>query len=362
MIVELHMLQNFAPSCLNRDDTGSPKECEFGGHRRARISSQCIKRAMREHFRESRMLTSESLAKRTKLVADELTRRLVSQGKDAEQTQSAVSKALNGLKLSLVKERKTEYLVFIGETELANLANVILNYWTELQAKELSKDLEKRLLGVLDGGKAVDLALFGRMLADLPEKNIDAACQVAHAFSTHKVGVEFDFYTAIDDLQPKEEAGAGMMGTIEFNSACYYRYANIDTGQLKGNLGGDEVLARKAVEAFIRAAVTAVPTGKQASMASPNPPSFVFAVVRDSGTWSLANAFVKPIYPDKDSDLVRLSTAVMVDYWNKLTKVYGNASIKTRVALSLDDASFTGLDKAESLDKLVCAVDKAITF
>jgi CRISPR system Cascade subunit CasC len=157
----------------------------------------------------------------------------------------------------------------------------------------MPEEIKKELNRLLNGGMAVDLALFGRMLADLPNKNIDAACQVAHALSTNKVSMEFDFFTAVDDLSPEEETGAGMMGTVEFNSACFYRYANIDLKQLTGNLAGDSELAQKAVEAFLRAAVATIPTGKQNSMAAQNPPSLVFAVVRDKGLWSLANAFVK---------------------------------------------------------------------
>ena len=144
----------------------------------------------------------------------------------------------------------------------------------------------KELLKVLDGGKAADLALFGRMLADLPDKNRDAACQVAHAISTSKVGVEFDFYTAMDDLKkPEEEAGAGMMGTVEYNSACFYRYANLDSNQLQNNVGDDRTSA-KNYGSFIHAAVNAVPLVNNIPSPHRFRPSFVFAVVRDSAAWS----------------------------------------------------------------------------
>jgi CRISPR system Cascade subunit CasC len=123
----------------------------------------------------------------------------------------------------------------------------------------------------IEGGKP-----FGKL-----QLGTDAACQVAHAISTHKSGVEFDFYTAVDDLLPHGETGAGMMGTIEFNSACFYRYANVNLEELKKNLGDNENLTVDTFEAFIRASVEAVPTGKQTSMAAQNPPSFIFAVVRE---------------------------------------------------------------------------------
>jgi CRISPR system Cascade subunit CasC len=180
---------------------------------------------------------------------------------------------------------------------------------------------------LLDGGKAADLALFGRMVADLPDANIDAASQVAHAISTNKVSMEFDYYTAVDDLKPEETEGAGMIGTVGFNSACFYRYANVDTEQLKTNLGGDEELAHKTLEAFLRACVAAVPTGKQNSMAAHNPPSFIFAVVRRSGLWNLANAFLKPISYSPGGDLMENSLKALDGYWGRLSSVYDDGAI-----------------------------------
>ena len=369
MIVELHILQNFAPSNLNRDDTNSPKECDFGGYRRARISSQCIKRSIREYIRINNLLPPEVLAKRTKLLVDNITERLVTKGKGKEQARNAAVTAISNMGLSL-KDDKTQYLVFLGEMEFEKLTSLILEHWAALTEEKDSKGkkeketsgLGKELLKVFDGGKAADLALFGRMLADLPDKNRDAACQVAHAISTSKVGVEFDFYTAMDDLKkPEEEAGAGMMGTVEYNSACFYRYANIDCNQLQINLGGDKALAQKTIEAFIRASVNAIPTGKQNSFAAQNPPSFVFAVVRDSGVWSLANAFTKPVWVGENGDLVEKSIEKLVEYWGKLSKVYGDKDIKAKLAFVLDSNKLTGLDVVDTLEELITKVNKTIT-
>lgn len=84
-IVEIHVLQNFAPSNLNRDDTGAPKDALFGGTRRARISSQCSKRAVRQFFGQQvaqGLLSNEDLAKRSKRLLDALTEILVQKGRD----------------------------------------------------------------------------------------------------------------------------------------------------------------------------------------------------------------------------------------------------------------------------------------
>jgi CRISPR system Cascade subunit CasC len=362
MIIELHILQNFAPSCLNRDDTNSPKECLFGGYRRARISSQCIKRAIRSQFRDNSLVSQDTLAKRTKLLVKELARRLVEAGKSKEEAHNASKLAVESTgKLKIKDKEQTEYLLFIGEREIAAIADVISQNWGDLNSSKPDKkrldEIGKQILDKFTGGKSIDLSLFGRMLADLPDKKTDAACQVAHAISTHKVGVEFDFYTAIDDLLTEEETGSGMMGTIEFNSACYYRYANIDLEQLKANLKDDE-LAKKTVEAFIRAAKDAVPTGKQTSFSAQNPPDFVMAVVRDNGSWSLANAFAKPV--KENGDLVVNSIEALVQYWNTLNRAYPTDGILAKPVLSLKETATEGLQKVNNFEELVAVVNKAI--
>ena len=392
MFVELHLIQNFAPANLNRDDTNAPKDCEFGGYRRARISSQCIKRAIRRQFEVDDLLDKRNLACRTKRLAKELSDRLEKE-KAPEEAQRVVAAALEGAGFGVGDDGRTEYLLFLGSGEIDAVASLVLDQWDKLlkladeigekwkdeQAKSgrrrSKKDVVKQVAPatlknqvrqLLDGGKAADLALFGRMIADLPDKNVDAACQVAHAISTHKVEMEFDFYTAVDDLQPSEEPGAGMMGTIEFNSSCFYRYANIDFGQLVDNLQGDIELARKAVEAFLRAAVAAVPTGKQNSMAAQNPPSFALAVVRPHGLWSLANAFVRPIWPEREKDLVQKSIEALDVYWDRLVTAYGgktgtNGDLKTCL-FKVHDAEIQHLkNKVGGIDDLITKVLEALS-
>ncbi len=146
---------------------------------------------------------------------------------------------------------------------------------------------------------APDIALFGRMLADKPETNIDAACQVAHAISTNSIAgrTPIDYYTAVDELKQADDPGAGFLDVAYFNSACFYRYARIDFDQLKKNLGGDKELAVRSVKAFLRASEAAIPSGKKNAFAQQCRPSFMLAVVRSSESdgWSLVNAFQKPI-------------------------------------------------------------------
>ena len=387
MKIELHMIQNFAPSCLNRDDTNSPKDCLFGGVRRARISSQCIKRAVRTVFRQESLLPPENLAHRTKRLAEEVASRLAAQGKDKERTHAAAVAAIGGLGLGVDSNGQTQYLLYLGDSGIDAMVKACADNWDVLAevgenlkkpeeeastksaknakkaAKEaVTEEVRKSLAVVLDGSKAADLALFGRMLADLPEQNIDAACQVAHAISTNRVEMEMDFFTAVDDLQPGEEPGAGMMGVVGYNSSCFYRYAVTDFGQLVGNLGGDRQLAENTLEAFLRASATAIPTGKQNTFAAHNPPDFILAAVRHDGApLSLANAFVQPAWPQEGKDLTKVSVEKMRDYWSKVAAVYGHGRMDGPFYCGLttpDDAD--GWTDAGSFDSLVESVMVAV--
>jgi CRISPR system Cascade subunit CasC len=202
------------------------------------------------------------------------------------------------------------------------------------------------------------------MLAEQPELGLEAACQVAHALSTHRVTMEMDFYTAVDDLKADDTAGAGMMGFTGFDSACFYRYARIDWRQLVQNLNGDAGLARRTVEGFLRALVAAVPSGKQNSFAANNPPNLLLAVVRQDGMgWSLANAFEKPVYPRGDSGLVAPSAVALDAYWGRLCQVYGDGTLMRTAALALDpDLPLENLSGylVENLEAWVHAVTDAL--
>lgn len=344
MLIELHILQNFAPSNLNRDDTNNPKDCEFGGARRARISSQCLKRAMRTSavFAETTQVEASS---RTRWITRKLVEALKSGGKSEEEAAAVATsfaKAYAG-KMDAKKTERTSVLLYIGAAEIVLVSERLLAGWETLLPEAgsdktpfmeaLVKDIIK---ATSNHTSAPDIALFGRMLADKPELSLEAACQVAHAISTHRVAMEMDFYTAVDDLTQTDEAGAGMMGFTGFNSACFYRYACLDWNQLLKNLDGDYDLARRTVRAFLLAALAAVPSGKQNSFAAQNPPSFALAVTRaNGGGWSLANAFEKPVRPRRDSGLVGPSVQALDAYWGRMQAVYGNGKTNT-AALALE--------------------------
>lgn len=376
-IVEIHVLQNFAPSNLNRDDTGAPKDALFGGTRRARISSQCSKRAVRQFFGEQvkqGILSADDLAHRSKRVLEALVENLVEQfGRDVVEAGQKARLALAAMELAIKDEGKTEYLLFLGQREITGIAGIVHEKWDSLitpetpavetkksgkakkqAAQGIDPEIRKALDKVFNGGKALDVALFGRMLADLPEKNQHAACQVAHAISTHAVEREFDFYTAVDDLKPEDSSGADMMGTVEFNSACFYRYAVVDWEKLGTNLQDDSQLAAKGLRAFLEGFVVAEPTGKQNTFAAHNPPEFVLATVRrNTAPRNLANAFESAIRAREN--LTRKSAEALLSKAQVLQATYGGET--SAFVLDLSGAEIGTLAQpAASLAALLDAV------
>ena len=383
-LIEIHALQNFAPSNLNRDDTGSPKDALFGGTRRARVSSQCQKKTVRGYFDEKKNLgffSPDELAVRTKRVYQAIADILKGRhGRDESLAKAEI--ALSYVKLNADKDGKTQYLLFLGQREIAALAEVIHESWDLIVSEEKEgnektkgkkskkttagqapKEIQDRIASIFNGGKAVDVALFGRMLADMPEKNQNAACQVAHAISTHAVEREFDFYTAVDQLKPEDTAGADMMGTVEFNSACFYRYALIDWEKLRENLQDDVALSEKGLKAFLEGFIIAEPTGKQNSFAAHNPPEFVAISVRyKAAPRNLANAFEIPIRVKRDESITKESASKLIEKAKVLASAFDGKEAKGQThVLNLVKADLNGFGtKVDSLENLLTKTIEAL--
>lgn len=367
MIVELHLIQNFSPSCLNRDDANAPKSCEFGGYPRARISSQCLKRAIRKYFadKSNELFLETDLAVRSKLLIERLVTLLGNSGKDSTMARKIVTFVIEDQ--LIVKDSKTSTILFLGSDEINRLHDAFLSLWDKLVAikgsideptsaiinkKTLQSERTRLISNIFDvfkrGTKAVDIALFGRMIAELPDLNmhVNAACQVAHAISTNKSTMELDFYTAAEDLQCLGGSGTAMMGIVEYNSSCFYRYSLLDVGQLNVNLQRDNALTTLSAIAYVKASVFAIPAGKQNSMAAHNLPSYIRAIVRDRGSpRSLANAFLTPVQSIGGDNLVVESIRKLEGYNNSLCNMYGRGGIKLDETLSeYDNTGSEGLN------------------
>lgn len=263
--IEYHILQSFPVTCLNRDDVGAPKSAVVGGTTRARVSSQCWKRQVRLSMQDFGI----KLGVRTKKVSELLTA--------AMQRAGAEEAAANLCAEKIAAVLSDDTLLFISATE----ADAFAAYAKELgfdaaaiKEKELGKVGKKALNPAID---ALDIALFGRMVAKAPDMNVEAAASFAHAISTHKVTNEVEFFTALDDLQ--DEPGSAHMGSLEFNAATYYRYISLDLGQLAQTLGPDADL-KAAIEAFTKALFVAVPSARQTTQSGASPWEFAKVLVR----------------------------------------------------------------------------------
>ena len=376
--VEFHILQSFPVTCLNRDDVGAPKTAMVGGVTRARVSSQCWKRAVRLAMHE---VSGVELGVRTKLLSDLVAKECRLLGATEEQ-----AKACGGKMKSLFdkktskkeisedtdedekeKDDKNDTLLFLSPNEIHILGTKFkeVNYEPDKVVVEIKKDKKagtdkpkflseatdlakifegKKLCEALDG---LDIALFGRMVAQAPTMDVEGAASFSHAISTHKVTNEVEFFTALDDFST--EQGSAHMGSLEFNAATYYRYICLDLGQLYETLGGDKFFA-EAITAFIKAIYLAVPAARQTTQSG-------------ASSWDYAKVFVRKGQrlqlscesPIKAKDGGYLAPSI--DYVrNELAK-------KEKLSGSLfgKQAEYEfGIDENFSIDNLIDSVLKAV--
>ena len=365
MLIQIHMLQNYSPANLNRDDTGSPKDAMFGGFLRGRISSQCLKRSIRKSaVLEDAFKKEGLLGVRTKrlpgLIEDELkalgvepktiqaiVERVPEIGKKAEKKGDGDEEDDAATDdTGATSKAETRQLIFMGANELRPLAERLLNLYKtskNWKKEELEKSLGKSL------PRSVDIALFGRMTTSETFENVNAASQVAHAISTNALTQEFDYYTALDDISG--QSGAGMIGDVEFNSSTYYKYLNVHWEELLKNLGGDMTVATQAVLALISAAATAQPSGKQNSFAAHNLPDLVLVEVSDKNLpVSYANAFLRPARANSEYTLTEASAAQLSDYMTRVNKMY--KPMGQRAFAAMIDCNLPDAQQQDSLDDL----------
>lgn len=304
-VLEIHAIQNVPPANINRDDTGAPKTATYGGVLRGRVSSQAWKHAMRKDFIQR--LDPTEVGYRTKQVIQLIMDAVVA--RDASLTERAeelATWALNAAGIKTNKPRAKEgrperpaevgYLLFVSHQQVQAVADAIVAHADEPDEMAFKAALtQSEIKKLLDTNHSIDIALFGRMVADAPDLNVDAACQVAHAVGVHEVVPEYDYYTAVDDVtEANEESGAGMIGTVEFYSSTFYRYAALSLDQLATNLGSADA-TRRAVEQFVRSFIDSMPSGKQNTFANGTRPSAVMITVGQGQSTSLVGAFEEPI-------------------------------------------------------------------
>ncbi|MDW7657820.1 MAG: type I-E CRISPR-associated protein Cas7/Cse4/CasC [Bacillota bacterium] len=319
MLYEFHILKNYPPTNLNRDDSGSPKSCMFGGVQRSRISSQCLKRSWRQSDIFSKHVNE--LGIRTRKLPELVCSELQMMGID-DQYVRAASKKVTGFgndKGSENDNNRTSQIMFFSKADITAVAERISQVIREAESldkfeKMNVKDWQKKMNDVPVRPITVDIALFGRMVTSDAFADVEASMQVAHAISTHAVNQESDFYTAVDDLVKggsEDDTGAGMMGDTDFNSSCYYIYAALDMEELKANLK-NSTEAQKHINGIVRCLVETMaftnPSGKQNSFAGHVVPDVIYIEKKSRKIpISYANAFSEPVYSTRQKGLVRAS-------------------------------------------------------
>lgn len=372
LVIDIHALQTFPPSLINRDDTGAPKTAIYGGVPRQRISSQAAKRAMRRYFQEN--VDSQLVGTRSKRIPGEIITKVraekpewdpaevtarVEQLFKAAKIKVSTPKAPKPQEAGAEEEEKevfpeTGYLLFLSPRQIDNAVAAIVNADGE-------KILNKEARQLFDTEHSVDIAMFGRMVADDAAFNVDASVQVAHEISVHEAAPEVDYFTAVDDLAASvEETGAGMIGTVQMIASTMYRFATVNVEALADNLGSMEAAAN-ASEHFINAFIQSMPTGKQNTFANNTLPELVYVMVRDTRSISLVNAFETPVKEGDDRGRRRAAAEALAQEERDVEKVYGFVP-KAAFVLALGDLAepFEGLAQSVTFAQIGSAVRDAL--
>lgn len=364
--LDLHVLQTVPPSNMNRDDTGSPKTAQYGGVKRARVSSQSWKKAMRDYFNEHQDNRGYRTLKLIELLAKEIVHQDFSISMDeafelAEQNLKIIqknspknkdNKKVKEDKLSFkFEDKKLKALYFVSGAQIKCIARCILD-----NRKENSSPTSDELKEILQQKLSLDIALFGRMLADDPTLNEDASAQVAHAISTHGVQTEYDFFTSLDDLSEEGQSGAGMLGTIEFNSSTLYRYANVAIHELVNQIQDEEMLL-DCIKTFIEAFANSLPTGKVNTFANQTVPSLIHLAIRTDRPINLVTAFEHPVQSKKgymEESILKLDKEI-----EKTLKFTSKASYSSHVNATDSEVVHLGVTK-DSLPEAINELTEVI--
>lgn len=360
--IEIHALQSVPPSNINRDESGAPKTAVYGGVTRSRVSSQSWKRAIREDFNQT--LDPLDVGTRSRMIVGSIASSIETLRPDlADRAQdlAVASMEAAGFKKPVPKTRRkgdpegqpeTGYLVFLSQRQIDSLAAAAVE--ASDNPDPLAAMKASKVKQLVDADHSIDIALFGRMIADSSDLNVDAACQVAHAISVHEATPEYDFYTAVDDAKDRnedeEDAGAGMMGTIAYISSTLYRYSALNVDLLRENLGSVEATNR-AIAAFIHSFVVSMPSGKQTTFANGTRPDAVLVTVGTGQPTSLVGAFEAPVKAEEGfmaPSVARLVSHAsdVFDTWRRPTKVLATSLPSYRETMEK-------IAEARSLDELI---------
>jgi CRISPR system Cascade subunit CasC len=362
---EIHVIQNLPPSSLNRDEDGRPKSVWYGGVERLRISSQAQKRAMRGFFREFSLLSPEELAVRTRKVGELLEGALG--GLKQEERRKLLKGLLAALNLKLKKEDGSfwsEYMLFLSNEEVQRLAEIALRYReaflalgeslegdgskegpgkgkgkkeSQAKAREVLPPEARRELAEAVKSTNLELALFGRMVADQKDYDIGGTLGVNHAVGTTTDPIEEDYFVAVDDLAKEGEAQVGMIESRGFAAGTVYRYALLDLGELERLVGKERALL--GLRAVLQSFPFALPKGGWRSFAHLAPPEVVLVRLGRGLPWDLSVAFAAPVDP-RGEDPALASAKRLLSRWQLFERLYGPAQNEWKKGVSVFDLAF----------------------
>lgn len=370
MLIEVHMLKSFPPTCLNRDDTGAAKTCVFGGTTRGRISSQCLKRSWRisDIFRTE--VGEENIGTRSRLFPTLVEAQLTAMGipeKQIEMVRPYLSAAGSTSETGKTDGVTSQLLFFAPEdvTAYANAVKSVISTLEGIKKSDRKKAIDKAVKDVDVRPVTLDMALFGRMVTDSSFRDVEASMQVAHAISTNTVVMESDYFTALDDLLTDENtSSAGMIGDSSYNASCYYIYAALDTDELRANLQNSpdaDELVKKTIPALLRAMAFTNPSGKQNSFAGHSLPSAVMVECKEKKIpTNMANAYTAPV--KRHEDLVQASITKLADEADMMARNYG-LEVTDRLWFCVDKydiAPESATNKCKTYSELVDAVSAHI--
>lgn len=338
LFLDIHAIQTVPPANINREDTGSPKTAQYGGVTRARVSSQSWKRAIRKYFNENGDLGNVGIRSLeiVKYVANKIVEK--DSSISIEEAMLMAEKTVNAAKIS-TKNQKAKALFFLSDKQAEKLAEASVDKVTD----------KKQLEAILNDDISIDIALFGRMVADNTILNEDASSQVAHAISTHAIQSEFDFFTAVDDLAPEDNAGAGMLGTVEYNSSTLYRYANIALHNFYSQLSDKEETIN-ATKLFVKSFVESMPTGKINTFANQTLPQAVVVSLRSDRPLNMVSAFEEPI--KSDNGYVDKSIEKLFGEYTKYDKILDKPIFTAYLILGNTEVNEIGKSEASLNDLL----------
>lgn len=329
-LIELHILQSFPVTCLNRDDVGAPKSAVFGGSQRARVSSQCWKRAIRDTVKNDE--NKYFAGQRGHFLAEQLETALVNNKIPAETATEISRKMIDflGKTNKKIKEmHKSDVALFFSPGEIELIALAAVEEYKENGKVDPKKGQVAKMIKAALPHDLADIAIFGRMVATDHTLMVEGAGLFSHALSTHSVSNEIDFFSAVDETKHESDEGAGHIGTLEFNSACYYRYVGLNLDMLKdeahlAHFSAEELA--EVIKSFLKAAVLAVPEARKNSMFGHNPPEYILGLRRTGQPLSLVNAFEKPVRSKGGRGYVQESIEKLKAHHVKLNKLYNLAT------------------------------------